>query len=97
MIKKLLNPFAYFDDKLLLIIGLSTHLFFTFIALKTNFYFPDFIDLKQNGIDYTFWELLYQNTRNNLLVILCLFGLGKIFNSKHWQSTFPDACIPAKG
>ena len=82
MIKKLLNPFAYFEDKALLIIGISAHLIFTYIAKLTNSNFPDFLSIKKGLIDFTFWDLLYQNTRNIAIAILFLFILGKIINKR---------------
>ena len=82
MIKKLLNPFAYFEDKALLIIGILAHLIFTYIAKLTNSNFPDFLSIKKGLIDFTFWDLLYQNTRNIAIAILFLFILGKIINKR---------------
>lgn len=82
MIKKLLNPFAYFEDKALLIIGVLAHLIFTYIAKLTNSNFPDFLSIKKGLIDFTFWDLLYQNTRNIAIAILFLFILGKIINKR---------------
>lgn len=82
MIKKLLNPFAYFNDKTLLIIGILAHIFFTYIAKLTNSNFPDFLSIKKGGINFTFLDLLYQNTRNIAIAILCLFILGKIINKR---------------
>ena len=82
MIKKLLNPFAYFEDKALLIIGVLAHLIFTYIAKLTNSNFPDFLSIKKGLINFTFWDLLYQNTRNIAIAILFLFILGKIINKR---------------
>ena len=82
MIKKLLNPFAYFEDKALFIIGVLAHLIFTYIAKLTNSNFPDFLSIKKGLINFTLWDLLYQNTRNIAIAILFLFILGKIINKR---------------
>ena len=82
MIKKLLNPFAYFDDKLLLIIGLIAHLFFSYICYLTDSYFPDFLSIQKIKIDFSFVDIIYQNTRNVLIAILLLYFYGKFINPK---------------
>ena len=82
MIKKLLNPFAYFDEKILFIIGLFSHFFFTYIAKITESFFPDFLSIKKNGISYSYLDLLYQNTRNLAIAILLFYILGKIINNR---------------
>ena len=82
MIKKLLNPFAYFDEKILFIIGLFSHFFFTYIAKITESFFPDFLSIKKNGISYSYLDLLYQNTRNLVIAILIFYILGKIINNR---------------
>lgn len=40
------------------------------------------MSIKKGGIDFTFLDLLYQNTRNIAIAILCLFILGKIINKR---------------
>ena len=82
MIKKLLNPFAYFDEKILFIIGLFSHFLFTYIANITESFFPDFLSIKKNGISYSYLDLLYQNTRNLVIAILIFYILGKIINNR---------------
>ncbi|MEG0529161.1 MAG: hypothetical protein RR578_02370, partial [Bacilli bacterium] len=51
-------------------------------AKLTNSNFPDFLSIKKGLIDFTFWDLLYQNTRNIGIAILFLFILGKIINKR---------------
>jgi hypothetical protein len=82
MLKKLLNPFAYFNDKILFGIGISFHFIVALIAKLTNSFFPDFLSIKKNGIEYSYIDLLYQNTRNVAIAIIILFILGKIINKK---------------
>ena len=80
MIKKLLNPFAFFNDKILLVIGIVAHFVFTYVAKLSDSFFPDFLSIKKNGTPYTYIDLLYQNTRNLLIAIVVLYILGKIIN-----------------
>lgn len=82
MFKKLLNPFAYFDDKLLLIIGLITHIFFSYVCYLADSYFPDFLSIQKVKIDFSFVDIVYQNTRNVLIAILLLYLYGKFINAK---------------
>lgn len=82
MFKKLLNPFAYFDDKLLLIIGLITHIFFSYVCYLADSYFPDFLSIQKIKIDFSFVDIVYQNTRNVLIAILLLYLYGKFINAK---------------
>lgn len=82
MIKKLLNPLAYYNDKKLLIIGIVTHLLFCYIGYITNSFFPDFLSIKKGEIAFTFLDILYQNSRNVSIAILVLFTVGKLINSK---------------
>lgn len=82
MFKKLLNPFAYFDDKLLLIIGLIAHIFFSYVCYLADSYFPDFLSIQKVKIDFSFVDIVYQNTRNVLIAILLLYLYGKFINAK---------------
>ncbi|WP_282628896.1 hypothetical protein [Empedobacter sedimenti] len=82
MIKKLLNPFAFYNDKILLVIGIVAHFVFTYIAKLNDSFFPDFLSIKKNGIHYTYIDLLYQNTRNLLIAVVLLYILGKIINKR---------------
>ena len=82
MIKKLLNPFAFFNDKILLVIGIVAHFVFTYVAKLSDSFFPDFLSIKKNGTPYTYIDLLYQNTRNLLIAIGLLYILGKIINKR---------------
>ena len=82
MIKKLLNPFAFFNDKILLVIGIVAHFVFTYVAKLSDSFFPDFLSIKKNGTPYTYIDLLYQNTRNLLIAIVLLYILGKIINKR---------------
>lgn len=82
MFKKLLNPFAYFDDKLLLIIGLITHIFFSYVCYLADSYFPDFLSIQKIKINFSFVDIVYQNTRNVLIAILLLYLYGKFINAK---------------
>ena len=82
MIKKLLNPFAFFNDKILLVIGIVAHFVFTYVAKLSDSFFPDFLSIKKNGTSYTYSDLLYQNTRNLLIAIGLLYILGKIINKR---------------
>ncbi len=82
MIKKLLNPFAFFNDKILLVIGIVAHFVFTYVAKLSDSFFPDFLSIKKNGTPYTYSDLLYQNTRNLLIAIGLLYILGKIINKR---------------
>ena len=82
MIKKLLNPFAFFNDKILLVIGIVAHFVFTYVAKLSDSFFPDFLSIKKNGTPYTYIDLLYQNTRNLLIAIVVLYILGKIINKR---------------
>ena len=82
MIKKLLNPFAFFNDKILLVIGIVAHFVFTYVAKLNDSFFPDFLSIKKNGTPYTYIDLLYQNTRNLLIAIVVLYILGKIINKR---------------
>lgn len=82
MFKKLLNPFAYFDDKLLLIIGLIAHIFFSYVCYLADSYFPDFLSIQKVKIDFSFVDIVYQNTRNVLIAILLLYLYGKFINPK---------------
>lgn len=82
MIKKLLNPFAYVDDVKLLIIGVIAHFLFTFIAYHFNYYFPDFISIQKTIINFSFLDILYQNSRNVMIAFIILFICGRNINSK---------------
>ncbi len=82
MIKKLLNPFAFFNDKILLVIGIVAHFVFTYVAKLSDSFFPDFLSIKKNGTPYTYSDLLHQNTRNLLIAIGLLYILGKIINKR---------------
>ena len=82
MIKKLLNPFAFYNDKILLVIGIVAHFVFTYVAKLSDSFFPDFLSIKKNGTPYTYIDLLYQNTRNLLIAIVLLYILGKIINKR---------------
>lgn len=82
MFRKLLNPFAYFDDKMLLIIGLIAHLFFSYICFMADSYFPDFLSIKKVQLDFSFIDIVYQNTRNVLIAVLLLYFYGKFINPK---------------
>lgn len=82
MLKKILNPFAYFDDKLLLIIGLIAHILFSYICNLADSYFPDFLSIKKVNIEFSFVDILYQNTRNVVIAILLFFLYGKFINPK---------------
>lgn len=82
MIKKLLNPFAYVDDVKLLIIGVIAHFIFTFIAYHFNYYFPDFISIQKTIINFSFLDILYQNSRNVMIAFIILFICGRNINSK---------------
>ena len=82
MIKKLLNPFAFYNDKILLVTGIVAHFVFTYVAKLSDSFFPDFLSIKKNGTSYTYIDLLYQNTRNLLIAIVLLYILGKIINKR---------------
>lgn len=82
MIKKLLNPFAFYNDKILLVTGIVAHFVFTYVAKLSDSFFPDFLSIKKNGTPYTYIDLLYQNTRNLLIAIVLLYILGKIINKR---------------
>ncbi|WP_313384318.1 hypothetical protein [Chishuiella sp.] len=89
MTKKLLNPFAYINDVKLLIIGFIAHLFFIFIAYYFNYYFPDFISIQKTIINFSFLDILYQNSRNVIIACIILFICGRRINSK---TRFIDIC-----
>ncbi|GGF01810.1 hypothetical protein SAMN05443634_103191 [Chishuiella changwenlii] len=82
MMKKLLNPLAYYNAKTLLFIGIITHLLFCYIAYVTHSFFPDFLSIKKSTIDFKFIDILYQNTRSIAIAILVLFAVGKFINSR---------------
>ena len=73
MMKKLLNPLAYYNTKTLLFIGIITHLLFCYIAYATHSFFPDFLSIKKSTIDFKFIVILYQNTRTLAIAIFFLF------------------------
>ncbi len=82
MKNKLLNPFAYYDEKILFAIGIVSHFFFTYIGYLTKSNFPDFLSIKKSVETFSFLELIVQNSTILLVTIFCLFLLGKIINKK---------------
>lgn len=45
-------------------------------------YFPDFLSIKKVQLDFSFMDILYQNTRNVLIAVLLLYFYGKFINPK---------------
>lgn len=82
MFRKLLNPFAYFDDKILLIVGFFAHFIFSYICYISSSYFPDFLSIQKVKIAFPFPDIVYQNTRNVFIAVVIFYIFGKMINSK---------------
>ncbi|UYW00974.1 hypothetical protein K5I29_10790 [Flavobacterium agricola] len=81
MIKKILNPVKYMQDKRLLLLNVFVFCLGTFLAMFCWVRFDGVLDLHFLS-DYNPAVTLADNVTNCIILSLMLFGLGKIINSK---------------